>query len=95
MALEFTYRITSDIPWADVVEQPDKSEVSTAGQNLIASGNHVVSDPVDVDANTREWTLTFPSYAAWEEYKAVIIDGNNSQTTNTGFTVHVIAVPTP
>ena len=94
MALEFTYRITSDIPWVDVVEQPDKNEVRAAGQNLVASGNHAVSDPIDIDANTKEWTLTFSSYSAWEEYKSIIIDGT-SDVMNPGFTVQVIATPTP
>lgn len=92
MALEFTYRIISDIPWADVAESPDKIEVSTIGQDLIAQGNHTVSLPVDIDTYTREWTLTFSSYQAWEAYnEAIVIDEN---VINPGFTAFVISTPT-
>lgn len=92
--LTFTYRIESAIPWVDVVEEPDNEPNRTAGQTLGEQGNHTVSDPIDIDEFTREWTLTFPSVEAWQEYKTQVID-NTSDTSfaNDGFNITVVSTP--
>lgn len=95
MALEFTYRITSDIPWADITENPDDDSNRVAGENLVAGGNHTVSEPVIIDDYTREWTLTFADLSAWETYKATVIEGtSDAPYANPGFTAFVISTPT-
>jgi hypothetical protein len=95
MSLNFTYRIRSNIAWVDVVEEPDKEEVTSNGLSLIDQGNHTVSDPVVVDDYTKEWTLTFPTFAAWEHYNDVMFSSTSrSDTTKDGFTVSVVSVPT-
>jgi len=93
MALEFTYRITSTIPWSEVAEDPDTEELRSAGQILVDNGNHVVSLPIDIDDYTREWTLAFPSIEAWEEYESVVINGTSEEKMNTGLTVSVVSAP--
>ena len=93
MALEFTYRITSTIPWSEVADDPDTEESRSAGQRLGDEGNHVVSLPIDIDDYTKEWTLTFPSVEAWQEYEAVVINGTSEEKMNTGFTVSVVSMP--
>ena len=89
----FTYRITSTIPWADVVEEPDNADAISAGQTLVASGNHTVSAPIDIDAYNREWTLTFPDMAAWEEYKAAVLQIGTYDVVKPGFSAFVVSSP--
>ena len=65
---DWVYEIKSDIPWADVTEEPDTDEATTAGQQEQAAGNHTVSGPIEVDANTRRYTLTFDNEEAWNSW---------------------------
>ena len=89
----FTYRIQSPIVWSSVVEDADRDEVRSAGENLVAQGNHTVSGPADIDEYTREWVLTFPDMAAWNTYKASIITSNNGDTLKPGYSVIVVSTP--
>lgn len=65
----YTYRITSTLPWAEVVEEIDTTESHNKGRALRDAGVFTESAPVDIDANTREFVLNFPdseSYAVWK-----------------------------
>lgn len=92
MALEFTYRIVSETPWAEVVVEPDKAEVVSAGQQLMEAGNHTVAGPVEIDEFTREWTLTFPSLEAWNEYSAAVLS-DPTGSLQPGFSAITVAIP--
>ena len=65
---DWVYRITSDIPWADVTEEPDIDDATALGQDEQSAGNHTVSGPVEIDEYTREYTLTFETEEAWDSW---------------------------
>tara|TARA_B100000902_G_scaffold82307_2_gene86891 strand:- start:595 stop:897 length:303 start_codon:yes stop_codon:yes gene_type:complete len=77
MAIEFTYGFKSAVPYDDLLVEPDTDSSISIGQQLLAAGNHTVSEPTIIDDYTREWTLTFPDSAAWTLYKDQVVEGEN------------------
>ena len=75
MAIEFTYGFKSTIPYDELTIEPDTDSSISLGQQLLAAGNHTVSEPTIIDEYTREWTLTFPDSDAWILYKDTILEG--------------------
>lgn len=79
MAIEFTYGFRSTVPYDDLTIEPDTDSSISAGQQLLANGNHTVSEPTIIDDYTREWTLTFPDSDAWILYRDTIVKGENRE----------------
>tara|TARA_Y100000004_G_scaffold196985_1_gene269113 strand:+ start:5594 stop:5905 length:312 start_codon:yes stop_codon:yes gene_type:complete len=98
MAIQFTYGFKSDVPWADLTTEPDTDSAISIGQQLLAEGNHTVSEPTIVDDFTREWTLTFPDSDAWIRYKNAVlsseVDSNQMATAaNKGLEPYAVKTP--
>ena len=89
----YTYRITSDIPWTDVVDTPDTSAAAQKGRELRDAGYFTEREFVQIDANTREYTLDFlatetttaeESYQYWRQQ--IIDNMGEGARIDTGFT---------
>lgn len=93
MAIEFTYRFTSStVPYDDLTVEPDPDSAISVGQQLLAEGNHTVSEPKIIDEYTKEWTLTFPDSDAWITYKDAVLS-LNYDTASKEITTYPVKTP--
>jgi len=89
----YTYTITSEIPWSEVVGTPDESAAAQKGRELRDAGYFTERDPVDIDEYTRQYTLDFiatdtttaeESYQYWRQQ--IIENINEGERISAGFT---------